>query len=182
MALLARKLWVEILLLFLLAGVPVHSFAADVLQLHEQQIKAGLLYNFLKYTEWPASHPSMVVCVFGEDPFEGYLQPMEGRSVNQMEITLRFIHTVHEMDTCNLLFVNAGERKQWPTLQKALAEKNVLTVSDFEGFAASGGMIEFGKKNEHIDVDLNIDAVNATHLHVRDRLLKLVTVVHPSPI
>jgi hypothetical protein len=166
-------------MVIMMCTLPCKIVWADDLQLYEQQIKAGLLYNFLKYTQWPEKKTLVTVCVFGDDPFEGYLKPMVGRSVNQREITLRFIHTIEEVDTCDLLYINAKERKQWPTLQKSLVEKSVLTVSDFDGFAASGGMIEFGKKEEHVDASLNIDAITAAHLQVQDRLLKLVTVVHP---
>lgn len=170
----------SIILVFTVGLFPLRGDAEDGLQLYEQQIKVGLLYNFLKYTQWPVQPSSMAVCVFGEDPFQGYLKPMAGRSVNQMEITVHFIHTAQETDTCNLLYINANEKKQWPSLKTSLAEKSVLTVSDFDGFAASGGMIEFGKKEEHVDVSLNMDAVSAAHMQVQDRLLKLVTVVHPS--
>lgn len=179
MAFLIQRLYLSVACIVGL--LPLVVCAEDVLNLYEQQIKAGLLYNFMKYTEWPAAkHATAAVCVFGEDPLDGYLKPLAGRSVNQKEITIHFIHTAQQTDACDLLYINANEKKQWPALQAALADKNVLTVSDFGGFAASGGMIEFGKKNDHVDVSLNMDAVTAAHLHVQDRLLKLVTVVHPS--
>lgn len=180
MAVLIQKICRGMVLL-LLMGAPAMQAAAETLQLQEQEIKAGLLYNFLKYTEWPALSSSLVVCVYGEDPFGGYLQPINGRSVNQHEIALRAVHAVGETGACQLLFVNAAEKEHWPELQRFLFGKPVLTVSDFEGFAGSGGMIEFGRKNDHISVELNIEAVTAAHLQVGDRLLKLVTVVHSQP-
>src|ERR1700727_4087367 len=91
------KFW-SICVLFIMGLFPLKMDAEDNLQLYEQQIKVGLLYNFLKYTEWPVQHSSMAICVLGEDPFEGYLKPMAGRSVNQREITIHFIHTVQETD------------------------------------------------------------------------------------
>jgi len=152
---------------------------AETLQLEEQEIKAGLLYNFLKYTDWPANHSSsMMVCIFGDDPFEGYLDPMNGRTVNQRSIALRKIHTIPEAEGCQLLFVNANEKGRWPQLHKFLIGKNVLTISDFAGFVTSGGMIEFGHKDTHISADLNIDAVTVAGLRMQDRLLRLVSVVH----
>lgn len=168
--------------LFLLAGIP-GAYAGDGLELHEQEIKAGLLYNFLKYTEWPpakAGSGSIVTCVFGDDPFNGYLQPMAGRTVNQREIIIRNIHEIHDADGCHLLFVNAVEKDRWPQLLKALAGKSVLTVSDFPGFADSGGMIEFGHKDSHISAELNLSAMNGAQLLVQNRLLKLVTPVHST--
>lgn len=156
--------------------------ADEPLQLHEQEIKAGLLYNFLKYTDWPtstlASNAPIMVCVFGDDPLEKYLAPMTGRTVNQHEIVLRKIHDIPEIKGCHLLFINVGEKPRWPQLYQSLKGKNILTVSDIAGFAAAGGMIEFGSKDNHISVDLNIDAVTAGGLHVQDRLLRLVSIMH----
>ncbi|HEU5047197.1 MAG TPA: YfiR family protein [Rickettsiales bacterium] len=177
MALLIRQLWFFVLLLT--AGFPAWVCADTELQLQEQEIKAGLLYNFLKYTQWPAAPRSMVICIYGQDPFEGYLQPIAGRSVNQAEIVLHKITVPQETEGCNLLFLNADEKTVWPQVQKTIAGKAVLTVSDYKGFAEEGGMIEFGRKNDHINVDLNMEALTAARLQVQDRLLKLVTVVHP---
>jgi len=153
---------------------------AGTLELQEAEVKAGLLYNFLKYVEPPQPLPSITVCVFGNDPFGGYLQPMAGRSVNQKEIALRIVHAVNDTQDCALVFVAAEEKDRWPQLRKFLAGKPVITVSDFKGFSALGGMIEFGQENDHIHVALNMDAVDAVHLRVEDRLLKLVTIVHPG--
>lgn len=179
MAVLIRHVW--LLIVSLVLSLPALACADSELQLQEQEIKAGLLYNFLKYTQWPAVSTSTVICIYGKDPFEGYLQPIAGRSVNQTEIVLRKISTPKEVDNCSLLFLNDGERNAWPQMQKMLVGRAVLTVSDYEGFAEEGGMIEFGRKNDHISVSLNMEAVTAAHLHVQDRLLKLVTVIHPVP-
>ena len=115
MALLTRIGLALAALLFAAAAVPAR--ADDGVQLVEQKIKAGLVYNFLKYTDWPPSRMAdasspMTVCIFGDDPFDGYLQPMAGRTVNQRSIVLRTIHAPNEMASCHLLFVTAGEKNR----------------------------------------------------------------------
>ncbi len=165
-------------------GFSVSALADDNVQLVEQEIKAGLLYNFLKYTQWPETHAqgagNVVVCLLGGDPFDGHLQPMAGRTVNQHAIEIRSLHNAQDASACSLLFVHANERPNWPQLQKTLAGKDVLTVSDFDGFAASGGMIEFIHADNRIGIKINVDAVNAAHLTVQDRLLKLASAVHTA--
>lgn len=161
-------------------GLPQPTLADDSLKLHEQEIKAGLLYNFLKYTEWPTAEAAskIAVCIFGDDPMESYLKPMAGRTVNRHEISVRKINTAAAAGSCHLLFIAGGDKEGWPELQKALAGKNILTVSDAKGFSDSGGMIEFGRKDNRIHVLLNLNALTAAGIRVHDRLLKLVTVVH----
>jgi hypothetical protein len=163
---------------------PAVSQAGDDIKLYEQEIKVGLLYNFLKYTNWPADSfgqdNKINVCIFGDDPFGGYLQPMQGRSVSLRTISIRNIHSASEADSCQMLFVNSDEKNNWPELRNYLANKNILTVSDIKDFTSTGGMIEFTRNNDRVNVALNQDVLNTTKLSVQDRLLKLVTVVHGS--
>lgn len=151
----------------------------DGIHLVEQEIKAGLLYNFMKYTDWPEGAPDlntpMVVCLFGGDPFDGRLQPMSGRTVNQHVIEIREPKTAGELTMCSLLFVHANAKPQWPQLRAALAERAMLTVSDFDGFADSGGMIEFTRMNNRIGIRIDFQAVMAAHLQVQDRLQRLAS-------
>jgi len=184
MAFLIRKIFLVTLLPLLMISFQSSAYGDMDISLHEQEIKAGLLYNFLKYIDWPpdsttANSSRVTICVFGDDPFNEYLKPMEGRSVNQQGIALVTVHTIHEVSKCRLLFVNSSQKEQWPQIIKYTTGKNILTVSDFENFADSGGMIEFGRKDEHISVYLNMGAVTTAHMHVQERLLKLVTIVHP---
>jgi len=176
MAFLTRYGWLVAILLF-----TVQARADDTLQLAEQEIKAGMLYNFLKYTDWPeGAGGSIAVCIVGGDGFATYLQPMAGRTVNQRGIVIRRIKELREALACQLVFIDANEKDRWPKLRDLLKGKPVLTVSDFADFSASGGMIEFGRRNNHISVDLSMEAVTAAQLRMQDRLLRLVTLVHPE--
>jgi hypothetical protein len=182
MALLIKRIK-YLVILALMTAFAAHAQTNAGLRLQEQQIEAGLLYNFLKYIEWPSgsvasASPTVTVCLFGDDPFSTYLQPMSGRTVNQRSIVIRVIHRAEDADACQLVFVSAVEKDRVPSFLKSLAGKGVLTVSDVPDFTDSGGMIEFGLKDDHVSVLLNADTIAAERLHVEDRLLKLVTVVH----
>jgi len=161
-------------------------YAAENLQLVEQQIKAGMLYNFLKYTEWPAGRmpapgEQVVVCLLGSDPFGGHLGPMAGRTVNQLVIGVRTLAANAEVRNCSLLVVPAAEESNWPDMQRRLVGQSVLTVSDIPGFASSGGMIEFTRVDNRNGVTINTDSVMAAHLMVQDRLLRLARTVGKAP-
>lgn len=164
-------------LFFLLAAVPV---AAQDVRLAEQKIKAGMLYNFLKYTHWPempAGEP-VRVCLYGGDPFDGNLQPMEERSVNGRPIRVQRLSDPTAAAICQLLVLDTARRSDWPLLQQQLASKPVLTLSEMKNFTGQGGMIEFDHHNSHVRALLNKEAMQATPLRVEDRLLNLVTIVN----
>jgi hypothetical protein len=156
--------------------------ADDNVQLIEQKIKAGLIYNFLKYTQWPQGSPryaasTVVVCLYGGDPFEGNLKPMAGRTVNERTIEVRNVAQAADVSACALLVVNGSKKDDWAQLKAALTGQDIMTVSDFEGFALAGGMIEFTRNDSRIGVKINTEAVAATRLVVQDRLLKLASAV-----
>lgn len=169
-------------LLLLAAACLSPAYGEDNVRLVEQEIKAGLLYNFLKYTQWPTEHVNhgAVVCLIGGDPFGGHLQPMAGRTVNQHSIEIRNLQNIQDVGACSLLYIHENQKPYWSQLQKALAGKDVLTVSDFDGFAESGGMIEFARNDNRISVKINVDAVTAAHLTVESRLLRLARTVHTA--
>jgi hypothetical protein len=183
------KLRLVLTALALLAGSSLPAAAQDGLQLVEQEIKAGLLYNFLRYTEWPQDHPIHTelintVCVLGDDPFSGRLAPMAGRTVNQSVIEVRTVAGAADVADCSLIFIDAGEQARWMELRGAIMGESILTVSDFTGFAASGGMIEFVRVDNRIGIEVNTGAVAAAHLMVQDRILNLASVIHsesPGP-
>jgi len=171
--------------LLLVAALAATSLAParadDNVQLIEQKIKAGLIYNFLKYTQWPQSSRQtqgpVVVCMFGGDAFDGSLQPMAGRTVNERTIEVRDIANAADAASCALLIINSAKRSDWPHLRTVLTGQSIMTVSDFDGFVAAGGMIEFTHADNRVTVTINTDAVAATHLVVQDRLLKLASAV-----
>ena len=175
--------------LALVAIVAVSAIASaradDGLQLIEQKIKAGLIYNFLKYTQWPAGSPrqsgNLSVCFFGGDPFEGNLQPMSGRTVNERTIEVRGVASLAELKSCALVIVHSAKRSEWPQIASSLGGQDIITVSDFDGFADAGGMIEFTHVGNRVGVKINEEALSANHLVVQDRLLKLADAVRSAP-
>lgn len=174
------KVLAGVLALALLAPAPAGGAAAqEAGRLMEQDVKAGMIYNFLRYTRWPdEGEGALTVCVYGRDPFAGRLTPMTGRTVNQRQIEVRTLAAGAPAERCSLLFLNADERDDWPRLRDTLSDHDVLTVSDYDGFARSGGMIEFTRVNNRIGVRINVAAAEAAHLRVEDRLLRLATVVN----
>jgi hypothetical protein len=117
----------------------------------------------------------LLVCLFGRDPLEGRLAPMAGRTVNKRSIALRAVVAGEPLDSCALVFIADDQKTRWPMIRAELANKAVLTVGDFRGFAASGGMIEFAKVSDRIAIRLNTGAVSAAGLTVQNRILQLAS-------
>ncbi len=63
-------------------------------ELHEYAAKAGFLYKFLFFADWPdtaidSSNNIVVIGILGKDPFEGAFKPIEGGLVNGRKLVVR---------------------------------------------------------------------------------------------
>jgi hypothetical protein len=157
-----------------MAGAPARAQEeSQATKLQQHEVEAGLLYNFLKYTSWPGKGP-LNICLFGGDPFEGSLSPLEGRTAQQRIINITALGNPDENRNCNVVFVNRSREDDLPALIKHFQSTAVLTVSDIDGFAHDGGMIEFAMgADRHIHLYINQRAVSASGLVIQDRLLRL---------
>lgn len=152
------------------------------LQLYEEKIKAGLVYNFLKYTSWPADaaengKTGLRVCLLGDGPFDSYLYPLQGRMAQQYVIMITKITSAADATNCSLVYIHRDREDTLPQVLTALRGRHVLTISDIDQFAAQGGMIEFNRTDQKVDLLINKSAVDAAGLSIQGRLLKLARLV-----
>lgn len=150
------------------------------LQLYEQKIKAGLVYNLLKYTDWPSNTTAageLKVCLFGGDPFDGYLGPLEGRTAQQAAIAITRITQIKQASDCQVVIVPRAQVGQWPQLAEFLKNKSALTISDIRNFTHQGGMVEMTKEGEKINLYINKSVVEQADLNIQGRMLRLARLV-----
>jgi hypothetical protein len=154
------------------------SVEAQAVKLEEQKIKAGLIYNFLKYTYWPADSDSarnlrLRLCLYGKDSFQGTLNSLEGRTAQNYQINILHIDAIGDLSSCSLVFIPEGEKKNLASLLRAVEGLPVLTVSDIGNFSKNGGIVEFATVDQRIKIFLNRPQMKAARLRMEDRLLRL---------
>jgi hypothetical protein len=152
--------------------------AAQPLRLYEEKIKAGLVFNFIKYTNWSAdilakSNNNLRVCLLGSDSFDSYLYPLEGRSVQQYAIKVMRVTAVAEAINCNIVFIHRNRESLLPELFESLKGKYVLTISDIDQFNRQGGMVEFNMQNHRVGFFINKKALEQAGFTIQSRLEKL---------
>jgi hypothetical protein len=169
-----------------LPGTICHAQAENTaggsVQMYEQKIKAGLVYNFLKFTSWPQSNEAVKkgqlrVCLYGDDPFDGYLYPLEGRTAQQYDIVIVRVRAIGEISNCSLVYIHRSQEAELRQILQFLSGKHVMTVSDINKFAEKGGMVELSMQDRRIHLYINPGAASAAGIRIEDRMLKLSTLV-----
>lgn len=148
----------------------------------ESYVKAAFLYNFAKFVEWPAGtfenpEAPVVLCILGKDPFGPALRTIENKTVGKRKLFIVKRLELSGKENIHILFVSTSEKKNAASILSALRNRPVLTVSDTQGFAHSGGMICLIKADRKIRFEINVRAAKLSGLKISSRLLKLARIV-----
>jgi len=156
----------------------------------EGQVKAGFLYNFAQFIQWPSQARSdrqmpFTMCVTG-DPFEGVLEKrVERQTLNGRRIAVRRLGASDNLHGCHLLYVGKLEAKHTTEFLGAASRTfatdglPILTVGDSEDFINVGGMIRFTEAGNRVRFEINPDAAERVSLRLSANLLRVADIVRP---
>lgn len=170
----------------------------------EYKIKAGFIYNFIKYIDWPEKKTSsgkddaqIVIGVIGVDPFGEALKPITKKKIKNKKLVIRYFpgfkqtggkysdKDIEKLRNCCVLFVSSSEKKYFREIIKllngsnVLTISNVLTVSDVDGFLETGGIINFVTEKKKVRFSINLDAAKRSELVIPTTVLKIAKrVIH----
>jgi hypothetical protein len=162
----------------LLGGAFTNAVAETSAVDRQDQLRAAYLFNFLKFVEWPSSVPpgSLTVCVTGDEGLSDALdRSMRNKRIGQRSLSVRRVQQA-EIDTnCHVSFIS-GEAFSEKLLPVPAAQPT-LTVSDIDGFARRGGMIELFTENNRLRFSVNVDSARKAGLSISSNLLQLAASV-----
>lgn len=170
-------------LAFVAAVAGPQRAAAQTAPSPEHQVEAVFLYHFTRFVTWPPrafgdAQAPLVVGVLGDDPFGAYLDDvLRGESVNGVPLAARRFRRIDDVGPCLILFVSREGAGRLDAILPHLEGRPVLTVSDAEGFARAGGMVEFVREQGKIGLRINVDAARAAGLTISSKLLRLAEIV-----
>lgn len=164
------------ILLLLLGSLLVAQAQAQATP--EYRAKAGFLYNFVAFTEWPARVGTpLPVCVYGGNPFGDELNALEGKTVNGRTLTVRYPGSLGQLKGCRVVFVTASAVDSVPEMLEALRGEPVLTVADSGGALDAGVGINMHLRQSKIAFEVNLAAARRAELTLSSKLLRLASEV-----
>lgn len=179
----ALRWFVTILVIASVAFVPSSARSTD----DEYAQKATYLHNFVLFTQWPDSSfesPSspLILGVIGDDPFGRKLDnAVASTRRGKRPIVVRRYRTVFHLEDCHALFISDSERDQVDAILDRTLERAVLVVSDMEGVADRGGVINFFESKNRLQFEIQLGTAQLFGLRVDPRLLRLGRVRRPLP-
>jgi len=186
-----RRLGILIAILGMtLNGTPLaYAQTGDAPDSSEYLIKAGFIYNFAKFVEWPSAafaqpDSPIVIGVLGTDPFGSVLDRLvQDKKIGQRGFVVRRykwgkdLKDLKDLRDCKILFVSASEKAHADEIIQLVKWLPILTVGETPGFAERGGVIRFTVEDNRVRFEVNVDAAHQADLNISSRLLTLAKII-----
>jgi hypothetical protein len=169
---------------FLISGAL--GFPAQTKISKEYQVKAVFLFNFAQFVAWPTNALSdtqtpLTIGVLGDDPFDGFLDDtVHGEKVDGHPLVIQRYRNIKDVKNCQILFISRSEGKRMEEILADLKGKNILTVSDSDGFINNGGVIHFVTEENKIHFRISLEAAKNANLTISSKMLRLAQIVEPG--
>ena len=184
------RVWCVGLSLIGFVAAPVRGQGVIVDKDAEYNIKTAFVYNFGRYTSWPASAferepASFVIGVLGESPLASRLEQVarsrhivDRRTKRELSIEVQRFPSFEKYVACQILIIPEGtDPATRIQVINALRGQPVLLVGESEGFAADGGTIRFFLSDGRVKFRLNLDAAREKNLSIDAKLLQIAEIV-----
>jgi hypothetical protein len=152
-------------------------------QAHEAEradaLKAGYLFNFVKFVEWPPLAPAdtLTVCFLGDSGVYDELSAgMTDKRFGSRRLVARRLTPAEPTLACQVLYIDA---KRLPAVAAALIERPaaLLTVSDAPEFLGSGGIIALFDEGNRLRFRISVENAHRANLRISSSLLQLASAV-----
>jgi hypothetical protein len=153
--------------------------------LTEAQVKAGLLYNFATFIEWPDSRAAaqlpFEVCVSGADDVVEALRAVEGQLVRGRRLVVRPVAAERDVRACHVLYLS-GSSADAARVLADLKHTHVLTVGEHEQFSRMGGIIRLFPERSRIRFEIDVARAERSGLRISSKLLGLARLLRDGNV
>ena len=166
------------LVLSIVLGVTVAIASAQERPTHE--IHAAMLYNFIKYIQWPnESEPGdFVVGVIGDENVFNTLKTWyDGKAKGTKKYVIKKLSSAGEAESCQVVYVGKAKNKEFENIKTSVTGKSVLTITDGNGMGQKGSCINFKVIDGKLKFELNQATVTGSNLKVSTQLSSMAILI-----
>jgi hypothetical protein len=150
-------------------------------------LKAVFLYNFTKFTDWPAdaippAAPIELCIIDAPDVADALKSVANGHAIGDHPLVVRRATLDGGLRGCHLIYASGLDQRGCLALLNAVRGLPVLTITDNEAFAELGGGANLFLDHDRIRFSINVGATQRARVTISSQLLALATIVKDQPI
>jgi hypothetical protein len=164
------------------AFVGVALFASSVAMAQERpehEIYSMMVFNFVKYVQWPADDSKeFVIAVVGNSEMYNTLNTWYGGKTKGSKVyVIKKFKDAAELTDCQVVFIDRSKSGEFEAINEKVKGKGTLVVTDRNGLAARGSCINFKKIDDKLRFELNQKAIEAANLKVSSALMSMAILI-----
>ena len=139
-------------------------------------MKMEALVNLPRYVEWPdgafvVARTPLMIGVYGHSHMHKALRDaVDGKSLNGRLVMVRRFHWP-QAPNCHVLFIAQSERRRLPWIMKKIQYSTTLTVSEFDDFLPSGGIVRMSMQDQKVRFHVNTATAKQAGLKFSSKFL-----------
>lgn len=144
------------------------------------EIHSAMLYNFIKYVQWPNESEAgdFVVGVMGdEDVFNTLKQWYDGKPKGTKKYVIKKLTAPEEAATCSVVYLGRGKSNQFEAIKGNIAGKPVLTITNGNGLGQKGSCINFKVIDGKLKFEMNQGTFGSSNLKVSSQLSSMAILI-----
>jgi hypothetical protein len=118
-------------------------FSANAQERPTHEIHAAMLYNFIKYVQWPNETDAgeFVVGVIGDEKvFATLKQWYDGKPKGAKKYVIKQLASAGEAGDCQVVYIGKSKNKEFDNIKTSVTGKSVLTITDGNGLGQKGSL------------------------------------------
>jgi hypothetical protein len=164
----------------LLISVLGLGFTAKAQDRPVHEVYSMMMYNFVKYVQWPDNNTSgeFVIGVIGNTEIYNTLTAWYGGKPrgNKTYVIKKFTSAA-ELAQCDVVFIDKSKSGEFENVKNKVAGKGTLLITDKAGLAEKGSAINFRTIDSKLKFELNQKAVESSNLKVSGALASMAILI-----
>jgi hypothetical protein len=164
-----------LILLGLIIVCNVYTFSQSDLG----KAQAYFLYNFSRLIKWPANYTQgdFVIGVLGNSrTYPNLVILTANKRVGMQRMVVKKFSTPEELTDCHMLLIAADKSSRINEINRRLANKHTLIISESDGLINSGSAIGFLVIDDKLKFKMNVNNAEKYDLIVSKSLLDMAMV------
>jgi hypothetical protein len=165
----------KIFIIAFFVSIGFNSFNVNA-QRPMHEIHTMLIFNFIKYIEWPAETKSgdFVIAVYGDDDVYNQLSKLYGqREIKGQNTNIVNISDVSEMGAAHVLYVASNKSRDFDAILEKYDTKPTLIITDKSGLGKKGSSINFREAGGKLKFEINQATFDNSNLKVSSQLVNM---------
>jgi len=164
-----------------LAGlVMMVSSAAFSQERPMHEVYSMMVFNFVKYIQWPANDNSkeFVIGVVGnQEIYKTLTAWYSGKPKGAKTYVIKKFNNASEITDCQVVFIDKSKSEEFDAVNNKVRGKGTLVVTDRAGLGSRGSCINFKTVDEKLRFELNQQAMEASNLKVAGALTSMAILI-----